>query len=134
MLRVRNRRTGLSATVVVVLLLIAVMALRVHPRGTVSACKEDMPTQVASPDGRWVAVQVIELCQGALRSQSTKVILREGGEEKAVVFEMAGVANVDMAWKDARRLSIGYPESAELSTRIEKLDEVSIEYAGEKPQ
>jgi hypothetical protein len=112
----------------VVLLLVAVIALRVHPRGTVSGCEESVPTQSISPDGKWAADEVIELCRGALRSQSTKVLIREDGQDQAVVFEMAGVADLRLTWQDSRHLTVVYPLSAEPSRQVGKFDEVSIEY------
>lgn len=130
----RNRRAKLSTTVVVILLLIAVIALRVHPRSVASACEEDVQTRRVAPDGRWTAEEVVELCHGALRSQSTKVVIREGGEDRAAVFEMAGIGNIKMTWQDARHLVVGYPASAVTSTKLEKFDDVSVEYSIETGQ
>ena len=103
--------------------------LRIHSCGNLTCdCTEASPENAISPDSTLIAEKVIELCGGAIGSNSIGVDMARVRGSTTKVFEMELRGDITMKWVDSRTLQIAYPETAEIFSKVEAADGVTIRY------
>jgi hypothetical protein len=97
-------------------------------------CKEEIWSNVPSPDGRWTAVTVIRDC-GATTGEVLSVNIRPAGEKKLSAENNALVIKhgyaLDAIWKDATTITIECRECVpkEIAAKHDSVGPVHVLYS-----
>lgn len=127
-----KKTVALRVFIAVVVLAVIGVGVRIYYTGSIMGCDKAEPQSVVSPDKKWTAVQVLQICGEAIGTNYSQVELRDGNGDSATVFD-AEVPYVEIVWQDAKHLEVKYSRSADVLKKKEAYDGVTITYVTDPP-